>query len=212
MSQLREALRVAGIVSPNERLREIAIEAMSRNATSNDAAIEAVLRVVRDDLALTWALFTPYDSIAVKKLFADVRFELREDTKVREASRAFGEFRGNAAPAARQGGGQHSPENHSDRARSQPASRPITPDQRAAKATTAEVIRMSLLDTFQIEGRPIGDWQAGEARSWARNTGRHVRWVEMLTANIPPVDLIRRWVTPGDAQTLWNRAAREGDE
>lgn len=193
MPQLKEALRRAGFYSPNERLRDIAIEAMEFYATSNEVAIEKVLCAVRDDLALTWALFTPYDQLAVKKLFNDIRHEMRQDEKAR-------------------GAGQGKIENHTRAAPSQPASRPITPAQREAKAQVAEVVRLSLLDTFTIDGRPIGDWQAGEARAWARKTGRHVRWVEMLTSNMPTDDPIRRWITAEDAQGLWQRAAREGDD
>ena len=88
----------------------------------------------------------------------------------------------------------------------------FSPEQRAAVGRTADIIRMSLLDTFTIEGTPIGDWQAGAARAWARTTGRHVRWVEMLTNNMPATDPIRRWTTPDEAQSLWQRAAREGDD
>jgi len=207
MSQLKEAFRVAGFLSPAERLRQIAIAAMSQHATSNDAAIAAVLHAVRHDLLLTWALFTPYDTLAVKKLFADVRHELRQDEKARERGQAVHENHQMPAPFARQGGGHSQREDHGPFA----PSRAITLEQRAAKARTAAVIRVSLLDTFQIDGTPIGDWQAGAARTWARTTGRHVRWVEMLTANMPPADPIRRWMTPDEAQSLWQRAAREGD-
>jgi len=207
MTTLKDAFLAAGFLAPGERLREIAIRAMSQHATSNEAAIEAVLKAVRQDLALTWALFAPYDAVAVKRLFAEVRHELRQDARSRDEGRAV---HGNQLPdaqSARQGGGQPSLAGHIAHA----PSRPITLEQRAAKARTAEVIRMSLLDTVTIDGRPIGDWQAGAARAWARATGRHVRWVEMMTANMPPDDPIRRWLTPEDAQSLWQRAAQEGD-
>lgn len=207
MTQLKAAFRAAGFLSPNERLRQIAIAAMSQHATSNDVAIAAVLQAVRHDLSLTWALFAPYDSVAVKKLFADVRHELRQDAKARDGGQSGHEGHGGAAPVVRQGGGQFMAETQGGHA----SSRPITLAQRAAKARTAEVIRMSLLDTFTIDGTPIGDWQAGAARTWARTTGRHVRWVEMLTNNMPPADPIRRWMTPDEAQILWQRAATEGD-
>jgi len=138
---------------------------------------------------------------------ADVRHELRQDEKARERGQAVHENHQMPAPFARQGGGHSQREDHGPFA----PSRAITLEQRAAKARTAAVIRVSLLDTFQIDGTPIGDWQAGAARTWARTTGRHVRWVEMLTANMPPADPIRRWMTPDEAQSLWQRAAREGD-
>ena len=73
------------------------------------------------------------------------------------------------------------------------------------------MLRLTMLDTFKIEGTPIGDMQAGAARAWARREGRHVRWVVMLTANMPAADPIRRWISAEDADALWARSL-EGDD
>ena len=47
------------------------------------------------------------------------------------------------------------------------------------------MLRLTMLDTFRIDGMPIGDVQAGVARAWARREGRHVRWVTMLDLERP---------------------------
>ena len=52
-----------------------------------------------------------------------------------------------------------------------PVSHGFTPGQRAAEIAVSNLLRASMLDTFQIDGRPIGDVKAGVARAWALRKG-----------------------------------------
>jgi hypothetical protein len=197
MSQLKAAFLRAGYESPQDRLRALAIMAMSDNASSNERVKAAIIAAVRHDLALTWALFEDYAQMAAGKYVIALQHAMRQAEKAREAGQSKDETQRAGAPAVR-GGGQP------DRPCPSPA--PITPEQREAKKRTAEIYRLSLLETFTIDGSAIGDWQAGEARAWARRTGRHVRFVELLTANMPADDPIRRWITPDEAAAAWQRS------
>jgi len=206
MSQLKAAFLRAGYESPQDRLRALAIMAMSANASSNERVKEVIIEAVRHDLDLTWALFEDYAKMAAGKYLIALQHAMRQAEKARgEAGQSNYETQEAVAPAARGGGHQAGSANQDYHAPS-PRSAPITPEQREAKKRTAEIYRLSLLETFTIDGRAIGDWQAGEARAWARRTGRHVRFVELLTANMPADDPIRRWITPDEAAAAWQRS------
>jgi hypothetical protein len=188
MTQLKDAMVAAGLVAPADRLREIAIEALAENGGSWEAAKDAVFGAVRHDLALVWQLMGPYRAMAVQRLLVDTAREIREAEQADNPEPFI--------PSARAKRGDHIGE---DVGRSAARGK--------ANAIVAGKLMTSMLDTFVIDGRPIGDWQAGEARAWVRRTGRHVRFVEMLTANIPPHDTIRKWIEPETAADYWGRTA-----
>jgi len=189
-------------------LKEIALAAMTKHANNWDAAREAAYAQVSADAELLCELFGAFRAMAVQKLLHDVNRELREDADRRaRAARDTGRQHDTESPkpstSSRSAEGRDQPSSGNHEAFI-PPSRPAAPST-AGMAAAANVVRLSLLDTIDIEGTPVGQCTAGFARSWARKTGRHARWVMLLTSNLPPDDKISRWVTPQDAAELWRR-------
>ena len=211
MVQLAQALRAAGVVTIEERLREIAIEVLAAHGTSRIAAANALYARVRHDADLLDGLFEPYRELALRRLLGGVESDMRREEmtrqeKARGGGRIASDDHAGSAPNERPGGGR-SP--FDDRTLNAPVATP--PNRRAAQDSVGTVLRLTMLDTFRIDGMPIGDVQAGVARAWARREGRHVRWVTMLTSNVPAADPIRRWITADDADEMWSRSV-EGDD
>jgi hypothetical protein len=211
MTQLANALREAGIVTVAERLRDMAINVLAVHASSRAAASEAMYAAVRYDTDLLDELFAPYRELALKRLLGAVESEMRqheraEQEKAGSGGRGSRDDHGVYAPSARPGGGLEGGESQGAVA---PAAPP--PDRRMAQESVANVMRLTMLDTFKIDGIAIGDMQAGAARAWARREGRHVRWVGLITANVPAADPIRRWIAPDDADALWARSLDSAD-
>lgn len=211
MTQLASALRAAGIVTVAERLREIAIRVLAVHASSRTAASDAMYAAVRYDTDLLDELFAPYRDLALKRLLGGVEHDMRlherqEQEKERSKGHPAGDTHARPAVTPSPGGGQTRNDTHSSVA---PAAPP--PDRRKAQEAVANVMRLTMLDTFKIDGIAIGDMQAGAARAWARREGRHVRWVGMITANVPAADAIRKWITPDDADALWARSLDDAD-
>ena len=204
MTQLGQALREAGVVTVEERLRELAIEVLAAHGSSRVAAANALYARVRHDADLMDGLFALYRELALSRLLGGVESEMRREEMTRQQKASSGGRSYDAgqtciAPTASPDGG-HYPTETRDRVA------PVSPNRRAAQESVGTVLRLTMLDTFRIDGTPIGDVQAGVARAWARREGRHVRWVTMLTANVPAADPIRRWITPGDADAMWSRS------
>ncbi len=221
---LAQALLQAGIeppLSPAARLRQIAVDAFVKNPGGNqwDAAKEYILTAIRTDAELLWELFAPARASSVQRLMSEVKDRMHREHKAQERQ------------SAQAGGGQSRCDNQlgsapagSQDARSQDragdagpmesrqpmADRPASPPSTAGMAAASAVARLSLLDTFMPDGlRPIGKWGVGEARSWARRTGMHVRFVDMLTSNLPMEGIIESYRTAEDAAEYWKRAVRE---
>jgi hypothetical protein len=88
-----------------------------------------------------------------------------------------------------------------------PAAPPAAkPDDRAGLMAAA---RMSVLDTFTVNGQPIGDITAREAKDWARARRRDARFVELLTENLPPAGRIRDYRDAADADRTWKLASED---
>lgn len=207
MTQLKEAFQVAGIVSPADRLKKIAIQAMREHAHSRDSACEAIFEDVRRDLTLFSLLMEPYRDMALRKLLIDTARGSQEYDKARGAGPIWGENHEKPAQSERAGGGGQDHCDNRERCTSPRQRFDAGVDaRRAAQAAVSTKLMKSLLDTIEVEGRPIGDWQAGEARAWARRNGRMIHFVEMLTANMPPDDLIRKWIQPEMAAEYWQRS------
>jgi hypothetical protein len=209
MVQLAQALRAAGVVTVEEQLRSIAIEVLAAHGTSRIAAANALYARVRHEADLLDGLFEPYRELALRRLLGGVESEMRREEMTRqEKARGGGqsqfEDRGSRAPNERPGGGQMGRDDQMRIA-------PVPPNRRAAQDSVGTVLRLTMLDTFRIDGLPIGDVQAGVARAWARREGRHVRWVTMLTSNVPAADPIRRWISAEDADELWARSVEDAD-
>lgn len=81
-------------------------------------------------------------------------------------------------------------------------------DKQAARMASrlATEVKLSKLDTFIINGRPIGECTPEEARGWASSRRRDALFVERLAANIPDGRPIREFVTGDEAEALYRSA------
>lgn len=181
------------------RLMQIAKDSLNLAPRKWDGAKDAFYRAVRNDAPLLWELFAPYRAQAVQLLLSRAAAELRELERAQRAA---------AEPSA---GGRSSSEDHigcASRANFS-AGQAAVDRARVTLAGEAAIVRKSLLDTFTINGRPIGDITPAEALAWAKSRRRDVRFVELLTANLPPGDPIRRYRRADDTQAIYEQAQRE---
>lgn len=221
MSALKAAFERAGVVDPSQRLRdlanatlaefprdwlsnesvaavaatdplypklkEIAVQAVKANRRNWDGAKDAVFKAVRGDAALLWALFEPYRNVAVQKLLTEASTEVikTERETLREVGGSSHVAAGGPIPVA-------APTN----------SHAI----RQGMNAVAQVARLSMLDTFKVNGTPIGDITAQEANGWAASRERDVRFVRLLTQNLPPDKPIREFVRADEADAAYERA------
>lgn len=209
--------------SPKEPI-QIALEAWAKwsSGTGDEARRNYVVQRLRDDM--TWKGIEQWQPTILTQF---VRWLLDSAKAIIEAERPKRRDAGHK-PAA--GGGHYQLDNHlSDAPASQPNTRQSrvgeglgqcsaenhriraqpSPPSTAGMAAASAIVHLSILQTIKIEGRAIGDWGAGEARSWARRTGINVRFVEMLTHSLPDTDKISKWIKPHEAEVIWKRAQEE---
>jgi len=174
------------------RLMEIAMQAVRDNPRDWDGAKDALYRAVRNDAGLLWALFEPYRLQAVHKKLTEAAAALRQqeretiDLRLKEAARS----------------GHSRFDNHGEHARS-------AGSREAATNARAAVVQLTLLDTFKINGRPIGDCTPREANDWAASRERDARFVRLLTANLPESEPIRKYIRPEEVQHVYTMAEKE---
>lgn len=85
--------------------------------------------------------------------------------------------------------------------------------QRATPAAGASAVAgthlAALLDTFRINGKPLGDVTARRASAWATRRERDARFIRLLVQNLPPDDPIRKWRTADQAREMYLEAGNE---
>ena len=199
-------MRKAGFGTTKERLRDIAVEVLAVHNANNSASREALYARVVHHLDLVLELFSPYRDQALKRLLDWTSDRLAEEARLQEPKprkaqtqpprQEFGAFTEDRRPSL-----------SSALLAKAEAKRAAQQD---AQHRVGEVLKMSMLDEFKIDGTPIGKMTAGAALSWARRTGQHVRFVTMLAANLPQQDPIEKFITPEEANELWRRSLTEG--
>jgi hypothetical protein len=159
------------------------MQAVKQSPRNWDGARDALIKAVRRDPELMWELFAPYRNQALQAVMTAAATELRrQETPRRE-------------PGQR-GAGHVGLDSH--RALARPTR--ISPDAIRAVSGTAAA---TLLDTFRVNGQPIGDLTVREATAWAGKRARDARFVRLLTDNLPPDDVIRKWRTGDDAARMY---------
>lgn len=76
----------------------------------------------------------------------------------------------------------------------------------SAMASVQGTVARSLLDTFIVNGRPVGDVTVEEADRWAAARERDGRFVKLLIHGLPHGSVIRTHITESDAQRIWTLA------
>lgn len=214
MNIMSDAFRAAGYRSADDRLMDAAKEALKAHPVNYDDAYAVFRTAVCRDAELTWALFDRFEEAAIRPILA------RASHEIHQARRAAME--GDAGPAdlrqpdgprpasstrsasAGSGGGRLPAVDHD-------AAAPSAESIAARGAAITAAAARSLLDTFMVNGRPIGDVSAGEAKSWARNRKVEWRFVELITAGVMDNQPLRRWVTPEEADAALRRAQADAN-
>lgn len=210
------------------RLRWCVVQAKAAGGNWQNAKKEFISRV-QSDAALLWCLFEPYRDVAVQRLLDQVSREMHEARKAdARGDKEHGTSNTVAAmPQSQQKARQHTAAspgglgqdpNGSQSRTAQPAStpKPMAPprDIRAGIEAVINVVRLSLLDTFKIEltgangsiSIAIGDCTPSEADAWAGSRERDVRFVRLLTRNLPRDKKIRQLRTADDVDAIYAEA------
>ncbi len=169
-----------------DRLLAIGLEALGKHSHDLDAARAYILAKIGRDGNLLWQLFQRWERPALDLLIGDVARNIREERAKRERDKGSG---------AKPNGG--------------PRTGPSAAEKQAARG---EVVRvLSRLDIERINNRPIGDCTPKEAIAWAGKHHIKVRFVQMLTANLPLTRPIREFIRPEEADAIYRRAEEEQD-
>lgn len=208
MSALAEALTASGYIPAGDKLQAAARRAVQENPRNWDAAKETLCALVRPDPEMVWAMLAPYKSQAAQLLLTQAAATLRAEQKphvVADTRSGAGHRPDGAqcmvartATASRSEGGHPGSVNRD-------CSAPIASAAKGAVAVMA-VARLSLLDTFKVNGQSIGDLTSAEAVRWAGSRERDARFVRMLTANLPPDQPIKKYRTGDEAAAIYAQA------
>jgi hypothetical protein len=178
-------------------LQEVSMAAIKQSPRNWDGAKDALYRLVKNDADLLWEMFQPYRAQAAQRLLTEAAQAYRQEELAAEMRRWHS---GNAVGAGRVG---HVSQNR--------GARPTRKSSISIEAI-AVVAQASLLDTFQVNGRPIGDLTSEEAEKWAASRERDARFIRLLTQNLPPGLPIRKFRTADDAAALYAMAQGAGHE
>jgi hypothetical protein len=217
LSQIATAMRAAGYVPTEERLRAIAVEVLGVHGHNNEAARHALYARVLSQADLLCELFAPFRDQALGRYLRWTEEELqREAVKQQPNAHSGGQKMRDShvvvaaavRPQERSGGprGVESPPSLAASLLAKANAR------REAQRHVGEVLRVSRLDTFRINNRPLAELSVGAARGWALGRGREARWILLMTANMPTDFIVGKQVTPDEAEEYWRRARDDANE
>lgn len=237
---MAEALRAAGVVTADERLRgiarmvlhmtsaeweqavqlswddpaqrtrllETAMQAVKTNPRNWDGAKDALYKAVKSDADLLWAMFEPYRVVAMQRLLTDAAALVRaQESKLQPKLREVG---GRVQASSRPGAPERKPAD----TRPQSAGGQAGCDNQKQNAPSrsgmdgrADVVRWSMLDSFPINGRKLGDCTPQEAEKWAGSRERDARFVKLVIANLPANEPIRKYRRPDEVDAMYEEAS-----
>lgn len=172
----------------DKKLMQAATHAL-KSTPNWDAAKDVIIKRVKADPELLLALLEPWLGVAIQKLLAQAAAEMRQPIKV-------------VAPAS---------EFRQPWAKPSSSSPPSNPS-RATLAALSTVASYSLLDTFKINGKAIGDATPAEANRWAAKRECDAKFVRLLTQNLPPNEPIRKFRTAEAAVEIMEQAKQEVED
>lgn len=215
MSALKEAFAKAGYKPADERLWNAAVIAWTAAEGNLERGRDELFKIIEHDAELILELFKPYHRVAAQKLLEEVSQVAREEERRRQALSSPKHPNGQQRPVVVPSRSGPTP-NGNQGGLARPA--PFQP--RAVHEITrnkSNTVRQSLLDTFRIElpaayGRmsiSIGDCTPTEAMSWVGATERDIKFVRLLTQNLPREERIRKHMNDPDViDSLYAQAMR----
>lgn len=214
MSAFKEAFKKVGYKRADERLWDAAVIAWTAAEGNSERGRDELFKIIQRDAELLWELFKPYHRVAAQKLLEEVSQEAREEERRRKAALRSPNTSGQQRPVVvPSGSGQLIREDHSGLARPAP-SQPRPPLE--IMGNRAGTVRQSLLDTFRIElpaayGRvsmSIGDCTPKEAMSWVGAKEKDIKFVRLLTKNLPDNERIRKHRDADAVEAIYAEAMR----
>jgi len=200
---MQAAFEAAGYRDANTILADIADRALRQGFVQRDQMREFVYREVGDDARLLWAMFERWRGPAADALL-DASRERRAE-KERASARKVASTTG--IPPSPGASGRTSASGVSPQTAGGSHLRVVglTPEQlNEARNSAARVLWK--IDTFPINGRPIGDCTVEEALGARDVRLRDARFIELVTAGVPSIGRIRDYVTREDAEKAWEAA------
>ena len=200
---IAEAFEKVGFRSTQERLDDIADAALDLHPRTLDAARAYVLREVNGDAALLWTLFLRWHGPAADMLL--------QACAARRRSKAEASRRADTNPGMPPGSGATEGQTTRSAPPQPTGDRNVAGPSYAAREEARRAVAgvISKLDTFKINGRPIGDCTPEEAMGWRAARVRDARFVYLLAVNLPPGRPIREFIRPEEAESFYARAMAE---
>jgi hypothetical protein len=196
------AFHKAGIKSPNDRLKEIALKAMVEHADRPFAVGNAIWSEVQKHRDLMVALFQNgwrrEVTVLVNRVRSDIAYAARENALRRPIERRAAQV---VAMMRREEAAEEARNLADERARQ--ASRDRENNERMEAAW-----RATKVGSLMISEKPVWECSAGTVRAWLSTEKRRWRTVEMLIEGLPddgrPIGFYRR---PEEVEALWRAAA-----
>jgi hypothetical protein len=76
----------------------------------------------------------------------------------------------------------------------------------SAMAEAGRAVAASILDRFQVNGRPLRALRVEEAEAWAARSARNARFVQLVISGMPPRAVIGEFLSDADAEQRWAMA------
>lgn len=193
---MRSAFQRAGVLTPSQKLDQLAREAWERYPGASEQA--ARRRVIREALMgqEAWALIEEWKpsllATAIGWRLDQAEEQIRQDAEAK-ASKATRKNRARLQLV------------ETAQPESPKAARLAREEKRAAVLTRTSV-KLSKLDTVLVNGQPIGDLTPEEALDWAASRERDIRFVMMLTGGLPPGRPIRESWHGDEADKIYEMA------
>lgn len=228
MTAMTAAFQRAGYRDPRLRLREIATEILA-SGRGFIAASAALLDAVRGDPALMWAMMEGQREKIALDYLRSVQEAQKESRDAAKAPVAVVEALPRSRPTNDGEAGQSSSISQrvlarppspvrsgeglpTDGSRHRVALSAATPGRTkrglASIQSVQPTMALCVLDTFRINGKPIGDNTPEEALPVAEHRETDARVIRMLCHGVPPNQRIREHINPQEAERR-ERLARE---
>ena len=211
MTAIAKAFTDAGYLTPEDKLRDHALEAAKASPANWEGARDALYRLIKCDADVLWLMLAPYRAqvadAALRAVMQEVRQHEVRVAPVTMAVRSTSEKTWTPddivvcvpmlkSPTTQPGKTQ----------RFLAKVVPTLQQQRVAMESRSAIVCLSLLDTFKVNEQPIGDVTPREANGWTLARERDVRWVRLLTQNLPEDLPIRKYRTGQEAAELYTLA------
>lgn len=217
-TSMAAAFTAAGYETIGAKLQRLMREAIIAGSGKLDASKDhfiAALTKSDDAAALLWQLFERERAAIIGRLFTETIVEMRGEKMPLPNA---GEAR-EAGPQGHRASAEPAPHAAAEATIALPQGQDVhasaaAPTQKPSRLRYTEsdrIARLSVLRTFRVNGRPLGEVTGLEARSWLRNHDRDGRFVRLIVEAVPDTMQINACVSEDEADKLFNLATEAGN-